>query len=302
MAGVSTDVPHDAPLSGPDVVRLVAHRGSGHEHNDPDGPPENTAAAVAYGFDQGADAVEVDVWLTSDGIPVVHHDATTDRTTDWPGHDLQAITYAELESASAGRWKGPQWSTARVPTLAEVTALVPDGLGLVVEIVQGPQVVEGILATVAASGLSDDQVMFIAKNLDTAAEVRRASARHKVLWIVDTTPRWQIGSWAQGHKRGPNNDRRGFEEPADVHWLLDQVHTHRLDGLDTLFAYPPDLPAAIAEAGLTWLVWTANDPRAIDQCLADGAWGITTDKTADVRDWLLASGKQTASKAGQSFC
>ena len=297
MASVSLD-----PTQDDNVVRLVAHRGSGHEHNDPDGPPENTEAAVSYGFDQGADAVEVDVWLTRDGIAVVHHDATTDRTTDWPGHELEAVTHAELELASAGRWKGPQWVTARVPTLAAVSAAVPDGRGLVVEIVQGPQAVEAILATVAESGLSAGQVMFIAKNLDTAAQVKQVSAQHKVLWIVDTTPRWQIGSWAQGHKRGPHNERHGFDEPADVGWLLEQVQTRGLDGLDTLFAYPPDLPAAIAEAGLTWLVWTANDPRAIQACLTDGAWGITTDNTANVRDWLLATGRRTASQAAQPFC
>jgi glycerophosphoryl diester phosphodiesterase len=284
------------------IARLVAHRGSGHEFNDPSGPPENSAEAVDYGFANGADAVEVDVWVTADGVPVVHHDATTDRTTNWPGQQISELTYAQLDRVSAGAWKGPKWSQVRVPTLAQVAADVPSGRGLVVEIVEGPQAVEAVGATVAAAGLGADRAMFIAKNLDTAAAFKQARPEHTVLWIVDTTPRWQTGSWAQGHKRGPDNERHGFDEPADVGWLVEQVRTHGLDGLDTLFAYPPDLPAAISEARLKWLVWTANDPRAIDTCLADGAWGITTDNTADVRDWLVAAGMQTSAMAGLPFC
>ena len=58
---------------------------------------------------------------------------------------------------------------------------------------------------------------------------------------------------------------------------------------------------AVATAGLTWMVWTANDPRAIQTCLDDGAWGITTDNTAQVRTWLEASGRSTAHGAGQRF-
>ena len=281
------------------VARLVAHRGSGHEHNDPSAPPENTLAAVEYGFAHGADAVEVDVWRTADGMVVLHHDATTDRTTDLPGRQITDVAHTDLQRASAGRWKGTQWSAQTIPTLAQVAEVVPPGRALVVEIEEGPQVVPDVLAVL--SGLPADQVMFISKNLDTAAEVKRSASDRRVLWIVDTTPRWQIGGWAQGHRRGPGSARAGFDEPADVAWLVDQVLRHDLDGLDTMVAYPPELPAAVAGAGLLWMVWTANDPRVIDQCLADGAWGITTDNTAQVREWLLNAGMTTAVGAGRAF-
>jgi glycerophosphoryl diester phosphodiesterase len=287
-------LPHTALHKRSNVVRLVAHRGSGHEHNDPSGPPENTLAAVRYGFEQGADAVEVDVWCTRDDIVVLHHDATTDRTTDLVGIEIAGSLHADVRAASAGAWKGPAWAGERIPSLTEATAVVPAGRTLVVEIVGGPQVVSSVVAA------APNNALFICKNLDTAAEVKAATAR-PVMWIVDTTPRWQIGGWAQGHRRGVDNERQGFDDHADTPWLVAQAVSRGLDGLDTMFSYPPELPAAMHDAGLRWMVWTANDPRAIDQCLADGVWGITTDNTMTIRNWLNAAGMRTAGQAGEPF-
>lgn len=269
-----------------DRVRLIAHRGSGHAHNDPLGPPENTLAAIAYGFAQGADAVEIDVWCTCDGTVIVHHDATTDRTTDRAGWQVTEIPYEALRTLSAGAWKGPSWVDSGIPRLKDVA--VPAGRGLVVEVEEGPQVVPAILDSV--SQLAPDQIMFISKNLDTAAELKACASDQRVLWIVDTTPRWQIGSWAMGHRRGADSHRTGFDDPANVGWLVEEALKRDLDGLDTMFAYPPDLPSKVAEAGLLWMVWTANDERAVRTCVDDGAWGITTDATARVRGWLTAWG------------
>lgn len=277
---------------GVGIVRLVAHRGSGHEHNDPTGPPENTLAAVQYGFEQGADAVEVDVWRTADGVVVLHHDATTDRTTDLAGLEIAMSTHADLMAASAGGWKAQQWSSERIPQLAHITAA--PGRALVVEIVGGPQVVDDVVAAAPVDAV------FICKNLDTAAEAKAATG-NPVLWIVDTTPRWQIGGWAQGHRIGRDNLRRGFDEHADVTWLCEQALGRGLDGLDTMFSYPAELPGALREAGLRWLVWTANDPRAIQQCLDDGVWGVTTDNTAAVRHWLNRAGWRTCHEVGLPF-
>lgn len=283
------------------AVRLVAHRGSGHAHNDPAGPPENTLAGVEYGFSQGADAVEIDVWRAADGTVVLLHDETTDRTTDRPGWQVTGVSYSELLELSAGRWKGESWAASGIPTLTECARIVPAGRGLVIEIEEGPQVVEDVLAALAPAGLESAQIMLISKNLDTAGEAKRQAPQHRVMWIVDTTPRWQVGGWTQGHRRGSDSTRVGYDDATDCVWLAEQAANRGLDGLDTLFAYPPDLPRAVADAGLLWVVWTANDPRAVDVCVRDGAWGITTDNTAAVRDWLANAGMTTALSGGEPF-
>jgi glycerophosphoryl diester phosphodiesterase len=82
-------------LTDPGARPVVAHRGaSAHA-------PENTLAAFEDALRLGVDALEFDVRVTADGVPVVHHDATLDRTTDAAGL-VAARTLAALRSADAG--------------------------------------------------------------------------------------------------------------------------------------------------------------------------------------------------------
>jgi glycerophosphoryl diester phosphodiesterase len=70
---------------------VVAHRGDPSE-----AAPENTLAAFGSALDAGADAVEFDVRLTADGVPVVIHDAAVDRTTEGTGI-VRSMTVAEVK-------------------------------------------------------------------------------------------------------------------------------------------------------------------------------------------------------------
>ncbi|MGE3404939.1 MAG: glycerophosphodiester phosphodiesterase, partial [Vicinamibacterales bacterium] len=93
--------------------------------------PENTLLAFDTGLAAGADGLECDVRLSADGVPVVIHDETLDRTTDLTG-PVRARTAAELARADAaarfeqdGRrpWQG---QGVGIPTLAEVLRRYPD--------------------------------------------------------------------------------------------------------------------------------------------------------------------------------
>lgn len=80
----------------PRGARLVfAHRGGAKL------APENTMAAFDRGLGLGADGIECDVHLSRDGVPVVIHDATLDRTSDATG-PVGARTAAELARVDAG--------------------------------------------------------------------------------------------------------------------------------------------------------------------------------------------------------
>ncbi|MFB7533226.1 glycerophosphodiester phosphodiesterase [Streptomyces sp. NPDC056178] len=84
------------------TVTAVAHRG------DPYRVRENTLPSIRSALERGADAVEVDVRVTRDGVPVLLHDATLKRL--W-GHDLRldGLTHKELDELTGGG----------VPTLRE---------------------------------------------------------------------------------------------------------------------------------------------------------------------------------------
>ncbi len=83
--------------------------------------PENTLAAFDCAAQAGADGVEFDVHLSADGVPVVIHDATLDRTTTGSG-PVGALDAAALERLDAGSRFGPGFVDQRLPTLAAVLA------------------------------------------------------------------------------------------------------------------------------------------------------------------------------------
>ena len=99
--------PEDPP------IRIVAHRGFMRKF------PENTVLAVRSSFDAGADAVEVDIRLSADGVPVVMHDATVDRTTDGRGA-VSALSAAELGALDACARAATDLPPCAVPLMADV--------------------------------------------------------------------------------------------------------------------------------------------------------------------------------------
>ena len=82
-------------LTSPDARLVIGHRGAAAR------APENTIESFAAAVAAGADALELDVHLARDGVPVVHHDATVDRTTSGRG-PVRAHTAAELGALDAG--------------------------------------------------------------------------------------------------------------------------------------------------------------------------------------------------------
>lgn len=100
----------------------MAHRGASAY------APENTLAAFKLAFDMGADGIELDVAPTRDGVPVVMHDDTVDRTTDGHGA-IRDLTLDEIKRLDAGITFDVKFRGERVPTLAEVLSTVaPRGL------------------------------------------------------------------------------------------------------------------------------------------------------------------------------
>ena len=63
--------------------------------------PENTIPAFENGLALGADGLELDVHLSRDGVPVVIHDPTVDRTTERTGA-VAGMSAAELAALDAG--------------------------------------------------------------------------------------------------------------------------------------------------------------------------------------------------------
>lgn len=95
--------------------RVLAHRGGGRL------APENTLAAIAAGRARGFRGVEFDAMLAADGVPVLIHDPTLERTTSGRGA-VARLTAAQLGALDAGGWFGPAFAGEPVPTLAQALA------------------------------------------------------------------------------------------------------------------------------------------------------------------------------------
>jgi glycerophosphoryl diester phosphodiesterase len=122
-------------LLEPTAHPVIAHRGASSE------APENTLPSFLLAIEQGADAIELDVHVTADDVPVVIHDPTVDRTTQGAGA-IAAMSFRKLRDLDAGaRFTSDRGVTypyrdrgVRVPTVEEVLEAIPGDLPLVIEV------------------------------------------------------------------------------------------------------------------------------------------------------------------------
>jgi glycerophosphoryl diester phosphodiesterase len=136
---------------------IYAHRGGAALR------PENTIEAFDNGLALGADGLEFDVRLTRDGVVVVHHDETLERTTSGRGR-IGACSSEELGRLDAGYWFKPtdaghdfpfRGAGVCVPLLGDVLARYP-GIPLIIELKQNlPELAHKTIDHVRKAGAID---------------------------------------------------------------------------------------------------------------------------------------------------
>ena len=103
------------------AIERIAHRGARIEL------PENTLAAFGRAFERGANAIELDVHATRDGVVVVHHDPDLALPVSIPRRAIAQMTWQEVDASRLV-------TQISIPTLAEVLAMVPANATVYVEI------------------------------------------------------------------------------------------------------------------------------------------------------------------------
>ena len=93
--------------------KVFAHRGGGIL------APENTLAGLRCGLEYGFHAVEFDVMLSKDGVPVLMHDPEFGRTVKGQG-SVAAALFSDLQAMDAGGWHSARFAGEAVPSYAEV--------------------------------------------------------------------------------------------------------------------------------------------------------------------------------------
>jgi glycerophosphoryl diester phosphodiesterase len=236
------------------VVHNVAHRGYSSV------APENTLPALVAAGPAGATLVEFDVRTTADGVPVVIHDRTVDRTTNGAGA-VWELTAGEIRALDAGSWFSPAYGAVRVPLLTEVLDVLA-GARLLLEIKPPAtdEQVKVILAQVADRGLLGRTVV--------------QSFDPQILRLVrDATPDVARGLL-----------RLRFE--ADTVELARELDVAYCNPAAADVLGDPATVAALIDAGVAILPWTANDMGRWPDLIRAGAAGLISDRTGELTGWL----------------
>ena len=98
-------------------LEIIAHRGYSAI------APENTLSAFNAAIQHQADSIEFDVQLSADGVPVIIHDATLDRTTNGTGKVIET-TLEQIQKLDAGAWFNPVFANEKIPTFQEVLSSI----------------------------------------------------------------------------------------------------------------------------------------------------------------------------------
>lgn len=251
-----------APGFGGDATRtvlerepvVVAHRaGAGLA-------PEQTLAAVRRARDLGVAAMEVDVQLSKDQVPVIVHDATLARTTnveevfpDRAPWNVSDFTLAEIKRLDAGSWFDARFAGERIPTLDEVISQLGSA-DLVLEVksprMAGNLAISDVLARELASGrlgdlASADRLTVSSFDVGWLESFAKAHPRVPVgvLWFFAPTVA-QLDAWStwaeEVHLRHQSIDRTAIEA-ARARGLASSVWTvnQRAD-LEQVALWGPD--------------------------------------------------------------
>lgn len=241
----------------------IAHRGASRY------APENTMAAFDMALEQGTRFVELDVQLTADGVPVVHHDDSLARTVRAAGRPVNKrvseVTSSDLREWDAGSWFNdafldearPEYSSEHVPSLEEVFGRYGTQFGYFIEMKGSTENAAALV--MSCIGLIDmyrlpGQVWLLSFDPDL---LRRASSIDPRLSLIQS-----------------------FDESLRSDHIVDLLRgLHYVGGITVpSVSAHGTLVRAAHEEGLGVHTYTVNDERTMAGLMRIGVDGIFTDR------------------------
>jgi glycerophosphoryl diester phosphodiesterase len=215
------------------AIERIAHRGARNEL------PENTLAAFARAFERGADAIELDVHATRDGVVVVHHDPDLVLPVSALRRGIVEMTWQEVDATRLA-------TRVSVPTLAEVLAMVPPSATVYVEI--------------KGSGIE----------LLVADVIGRSSTRCAV-------HSFDHGAIERFKKIAPDVPRGLLFERNAAHFDEELRRIGARDAWPHHSLIDAELMARASDVGARVIAWTVNDRTEAERLARLGVAGICTD-------------------------
>lgn len=216
----------------------VAHRGFSGK------APENTMAAFRMAMAEPyVQWMEIDTQLTAEGIPVVIHDFSLDRTTSGSGK-VKAHTWQQLQRLDAGSWKGRDFQGERIPSLDEVLRLSCGRVRLNIELKTSgnmyPGLEQAVLERVSRYHMEQDVVI---TSFDAGALQR----------VKEINPAFKTGLILDGRPK---------DLPSRLKALQCSFLSIGHPNLDT------GLASLLISEGITVMAWTIDDARGMKRIAA----------------------------------
>lgn len=243
---------------------ILGHRGASQE------APENTLEAFHMAWKQGADGIEADFRLTADGRIICMHDEMTTRTT---GVALKVADtrLEELQRLDAGSWKGVDWSGARIPTLDEIMAEIPQGSWFFIEIKCGPEIIAPLEILLKSSGHSPERIRLLSFSLPLITMIKQRHPEWRACWTSDYNHNLLNNSWC----------------PSRLE-VLASLQSSSADGLASADGAVLDqrLVDTLREQGKEIHVWTVDRLAAAKRLRRLGVDSIMTNRPGWLRKQL----------------
>lgn len=241
-----------------DRVEKIAHGGGlGHA-------PPNTILALELALAMGADVLEGDVQQAKDGVMVLRHDDTLDRTTDFTGL-IADYTWSELASADAGARTlidGQSYAGRgiKIPRMDDALARFPNTRWVLEIKNDTPAAAIAMCATIRDAG-AETRVLVASFHDEAMAQFRAACPG-----VATSMSSREVRHFVIAARLGVS---RFIETPAVAMQLPVSA-----DGIDLTH---PRIVAAAKARGIRLQYWTINDPEAMRHLMVLGADGLITD-------------------------
>ncbi|MBZ2194799.1 glycerophosphodiester phosphodiesterase family protein [Occultella gossypii] len=249
--------PADFIIDDGELPVVVAHRGYSQVL------PENTLISEAAAMQSGAEYFEIDVHTTADGVPIVLHDQTVDRTTDGTG-DVALLESSYLQTLDAGSWRDPVFAGEPLPTFAQILELMQRNPATLMLEIKGPETraeVEHMIDLIREAGLAGRVVI---ESFDLAA----------VGYARDYAP--EI----------PRGVLRGAVDADPV--AVSQSVGATMYNPSATGGLTAEIIEGLHEAGIAVLPYTVNGASAWQELTDLGVDGIVTDRPGAYIGWREA--------------
>ncbi len=238
-------------------VVIIAHRGA----NDVE--PENTLAAFQKAIEMNCDCVEMDVRCTRDGVLILMHDSTVNRTTNGSGK-VHELTFDEIRSLDAGCRHGSGRNSQPVPTFDEALEVCKGKVRVYVD--DKTDAPERVMTTIKQHQMLDEVIIYgSVENLTTFKRL------YPAVWIMPDHPSTQ----------------------EELVWLAHNLHPEALDG--NIRDWTPEQVEQAHRLGIQ--VWVDNlgendNPNGFQRSIEMGVDAIQTDHLGQLLEYLKRAGRR----------